>query len=311
MDTAKAIKLATNLLTDLHGQTVDVLDLGPPGSTRHARSRFKYISKLSPFLANIIEEQAVEMLNGNPDFKGYGNWIRQDPGFPDVLLDGKKLTPAPGLEIKLWYPLSTEVTARFRDSQDHFASDQTYVVLIAWIPEYVVFGKPTVLEIVSVSARSIAEARDAHYHTPPGYLVVEPRDTRARTKNLKQTNTAGYKWQGTDEAEFEKANKFVASWGKNAAEYSTTPAYQAKVRELMARFDYRLDTNFAKIDRIAHDGIEAFKSRMLSHKVQGLTVKEWLGLFSDRTADPKLEEALRSRLGLFSETDRSGSRRRG
>ncbi len=45
----------------------------------------------------------------------------------------------------------------------------------------------------AIRKRSIAEARDQHYHKPPDYLVVEPEDTSRRTKNLRQTNTNGYK----------------------------------------------------------------------------------------------------------------------
>lgn len=44
---------------------------------------------------------------------------------------------------------------------------------------------------------------------------------------------------------------------------------------MIAQFPYRLDTNFAKMDRIVHPGIEDFKKRVLSTKIYGLTVGEW------------------------------------
>jgi len=120
----------------------------------------------------------------------------------------------PGFEIKLWFPLATEMTARFRDSQNHFKHDQTHVLLLAWMPERVIFGKPQIIDVIAASGLSIAKARDEHYHNPPDYLVIEPNDTSTRTRNLQQTNTAGYKWQGTP-ADFRKAQQLVASWGAN------------------------------------------------------------------------------------------------
>lgn len=49
------------------------------------------------------------------------------------------------------------------------------------------------------------------------------------------------------------------------------------------RFRYRLDTNFAKMDRIEHDEIEAFKTKVLATLVHGRTILEWRKvLFSGR-----------------------------
>ena len=39
------------------------------------------------------------------------------PGFPDTIFIGPNVTPSPGFEIKAWFPLATEITARFKDSQ--------------------------------------------------------------------------------------------------------------------------------------------------------------------------------------------------
>jgi hypothetical protein len=43
----------------------------------------------------------------------------------------------------------------------------------------------------------------------------------------------------------------------------------------MARFPYRLDTNFAKMDRIAHPEIEAFKRRTYGTVLHGRSIGEW------------------------------------
>ena len=47
------------------------------------------------------------------------------------------------------------------------------------------------------------------------------------------------------------------------------------LRQLINRFPYRLDTNFAKMDRIVHSGIEDFKRRVLSTTVSGVTIAQW------------------------------------
>ena len=134
MDTREAIESATRHLFRLEGHVFDVLTLTKPVSVEAAVSLAKVISKLSPLLGNLIEINTVEVLNAKPEFRLYGKWIRQDPNFPDTVLKGI-ISPIPGFEIKAWFPLATEITARFKDSQEHFVHDNTGVVLLAWLPE--------------------------------------------------------------------------------------------------------------------------------------------------------------------------------
>jgi len=54
---------------------------------------------------------------------------------------------------------------------------------------------------------------------------------------------------------------------------------------LFEKFIYRLDTNYAKIDRIAHPGIEVFKEKVLSTVFHGLPIKNWAKLFSSENKD--------------------------
>ncbi len=183
-----------------------------------------------------------------------------------------------------------EITARFKDSQNHFVGGNTYVALLAWLPDSVVFGKPQILGACVVPGGSVAEARDTHYHNPPDYLVLEPGDTTLRTRNLQQTNTNGYKWQGTIK-EFQEAEQIVAQWGAGGEQYKPTPEYQLLLRQLIARFNYRLDTNFAKIDRIVHPEIERFKSQVYGMPFNGLTIGEWNRVLSSKQ-DAVIERAL-------------------
>lgn len=270
--TRKILTKAEAIIFNLEGQTLDVLEVTKPPDIQYARHLAKVISKLSPLVGNMIEFSIVSLLN-ETEWSEQGQWIRQDPGFPDTLFDGSVI-PKPGIEVKTWFPLATEITARFKDSVHHFVEDQTDVVLMAWLPEYLLYGKPTIVNVWVNSAKSLAIARDNHYHNPPNYLVVEPEDTSTRTANLQQTNTNGYKFQGTPK-ELAEACREVEMWGEDGKIYSPDPTYQKQVKKLMGRYSYRLDTNFAKIDRIQHTNLEDFKKQVMAQKVYGYTILEW------------------------------------
>lgn len=278
MNTAQILAVASAHLQGLIGHEFDVLEVAKPVSPAAAINLAKIVSKLSPIVGNLIEFNTCEYLNENPAFTGLGHWRRQDPGFPDTVFDGS-VVPVPGFEIKAWFPLATEITARFKDSQNHFADGNTHVAMLAWLPEFLIFGKPHIVDIVIVSGASVSKARDDHYHNAPDYLVVEPGNTTQRTANLQQTNTAGFKFQGTP-AEFAEASALVDSWGPAGRAYLPTPEYQALVRQLLSRFSYRNDTNFAKMDRIVHADIEAFKRRTHATVMHGKTIGQWNRLLS-------------------------------
>ena len=289
MKTEDILKIGSEHLQGLSGHVFDLLTVSKPISPDAAINLSKVISKLSPLLGNLIEFNTVEYLNDQDEFSGLGEWMRQDPGFPDTIFVGD-VSPTPGFEIKAWFPLATEITARFKDSQNHFKNDETYVCMLSWLPEYLIFGKPKIIDVCVVSGLSVAKARDDHYHNPPDYLVIEPEDTKARTANLQQTNTNGYKWQGTPE-QFEEALKLVESWGADGKSYLPTPEYQALLRELIQRFPYRLDTNFAKMDRIVHAGIEDFKTQVLASEQHGMTIQQWSRLLY-RGTDAQIRKVL-------------------
>jgi hypothetical protein len=283
MNTSEVIQLASQHLNELPGHIFDVLSVTKPVSPESAVSLAKIISKLSPLLGNMIEFNTCEFLNEKEDFKSLGRWVRQDPGFPDIIFEGE-IAPTPGFEIKAWFPLATEITGRFKDSQAHFSGDQTHLALIAWLPEFLIFGRPVIIGIAVASGASVATARDEHYHKPPGYLVLEPQDTKNRTKNLQQTNTSGYKWQASDDPVIEarrqaEAAELLASWGTDGEKYSILPEYQRKLKTMMGRFDYRLDTNFAKLDRVGHDGVESFAKSIYEMEYHGMTIRQWNKLF--------------------------------
>ena len=170
------------------------------------------------------------------------------------------------------------------------------MVILAWLPEFLIYGQPGIVNILIISGLSVAQARDNHYHNPPDYLVLEPEDTTKRTRNLQQTNTNGYKFQGT-ETEFEDAKKIVRNWGPNQSIYRPTQEYQEQIRELVEKYRYRLDTNFAKMDRIVHDEIGEFKTEVYNTLYMGLSIAKWRKLFASRN-DAKIHQGLQQHLDI-------------
>lgn len=295
MNTQDILTLAKDCLDQLPGQSLDVIEVKQPANLDAAGNLAKIVSKLSPLVGNLIEFDTCNLLNQVEEFSDYGKWKRQDPGFPDTIFEGS-VSPTPGVEIKAWFPLATEITARFKDSQNHFLDEQTDVAMLAWLPEFLIFGKPMVLGLIVVPGSSIAKARDNHYHNPPDYLVFEPEDTAGRTANLQQSNTNGYKFQG-DRGQFAEASSHVDSWGVSGKAYQPTAPYQKKLNELLSRYPYRLDTNFAKMDRIEHPEIESFKSRILELEFHGKTIKAWNRLLAKGTQE-EIQAAFSTTFGI-------------
>ncbi|MBI5650617.1 MAG: hypothetical protein HZC40_09265 [Chloroflexi bacterium] len=274
MDYQDALRIAAQKVLALQGHTIDVVSIKKPKEIQGAVELAKIISKLSPIIGNLLEYAMVEYLNTAYEWPSNCKWVRQDPGFPDTVLQGMN-DPQPGIEIKTWFPLATEITARFRDTQMAFKSNQTKLALLCWLPEFVIAGQPKLIDIWIGDALEIAQTRDEHYHNPPHYVVLEPEDTRRRTKNLQQTNCNGLKFQGTP-AQLVRAERFVATWGKAGKAYRTDRAYQSRLRELTGKFPYRLDTNFAKLDRIVLPSLESFKSRILATMYAGRAISQWI-----------------------------------
>lgn len=291
MNAHEILTKASEALANLSGKVIDVVDIKRPNSLDYALNLSKVVSKLSPLLGNMIEFNTIELLNSY-DWQGLGSWERQDPGFPDATFGSATIKPNPGIEIKAWFPFATEITARFKESQKIFM-DNPYinVALIAWLPEHIIWGKPKIINALVVSGESVAKARDTHYHRPPSYIVLEPEDTSQRTGNLQQTNTNGYKFQ-EDKSDIQEACRIVRAWGQEKLSYSPDVMYQAIIKELQSQFTYRLDTNYAKIDRIEHEGIESFKAIVEQTIFEGRTIKEWQKILSGRTSDEELALAL-------------------
>lgn len=286
-------------LQSLAGETLPVLDLHCAG--KHEAPLFaRIVSKLSPLLGNVFEDRVTALLNADasPDYA----WIRQDPDFPDALLTHKGVKTHTGFEIKAWYVHSTEITGRFRESVNLLQPRNVHVVIVAWTMDRIIHGQAKILGVQVTPALDIASTRDSKYHHPPTYLCVEPEDTTARTRNLQQSNVNGYRLQDTTAKELAAAAAYVAANRAAINAGSHSPAGVAVTRHMMQTWQYRLDTNFAKLDRIDEKTIEAFKTKMLGTKIaDGRTAAQWTTILRDLTSDSpaKVLAAETKTVGLY------------
>lgn len=294
---AEEIARAITVVDGLQGHRIESLSLGQLG-LRYARFLAQKVSTLSPLIASMVEISIVEAVNEGAH--GY-QWIRQEPAFPDAAMlnaDGEHTDH--GLEVKAWHVLSTEITGRFKESRNRLEGKEIQLVIAAWALDHVVWGTPTLLNVFVVPAIEIAETRDRHYYDPPRYLIVEPGDTAERTRNLQQSLVEGYRLQEANEHMIASAEAYVRAKGQEVLD-PYTPEGESLVADLMGRYDYRLETNFAKIDRIGHAGLEAFKRETLGIELQGRTVNQWRRTFRDLTSnqEEKVEVATALLTPLF------------
>jgi len=74
---------AKNIINRLNKHTLDVLTINRPSDAIYASNVAKYLSKLSPLVANDLEFTITRHLNQSQHWAN-GQWVRQDPNFPDI-----------------------------------------------------------------------------------------------------------------------------------------------------------------------------------------------------------------------------------
>ena len=87
MTASEVITKATERLNEMVGHRFSQLIVNKPTSSFEALNMAKITSKISPLVGNLFEIDTVEKLTGDPELGNLGTWIRQDLGFPDVLLN--------------------------------------------------------------------------------------------------------------------------------------------------------------------------------------------------------------------------------
>jgi hypothetical protein len=125
-------------------------------------------------LGAAIEASVVESLNGlrqiwDPS-SAYGayTFVRQTQTFPDVLLRSADPTVVPqilmGIELKGWFAIAKEGKPSFRYAVGaSCCAPADLLVVMPWIFDSVISGKPKLLQPIIVEAKFAAEMRNYHW----------------------------------------------------------------------------------------------------------------------------------------------------
>jgi hypothetical protein len=280
------LRRAGEAIERLRERPVDLLSVKSLGPDIDAVLIAKNISKLSPFVSTQLENATIKVLSEVPGESDL-DWARQDPGFPDAGLRYQGTPTGHGIEAKAWYVHGTEITARFKASQVLLQGRRVRVLLVAWTMSRILFGEPVVVDFELFDAGDLAKVRDEHYHRPIRYLVVEPGDTADRAANLQQANVSGLLLQTQDERLLRRAELVAqGDWEPPYTERS-----RAITETLLGMLSYRSETNFAKLDRIDHEGVERFKAKVLAISHLGRTLAEWTAVLAGLTSSDSCVQA--------------------
>lgn len=253
------------------------------------------VSKLSAFISNIVEGRALRIANREhgDELPANVEWVLNDTGrgekYPDLALVDTEFDPPsdwiwPGIEIKVWCPLATEMTSRFKKGQSILQEFPSKISIFAWVPEQLVYGTPKFIGTWTGDALDVAEARDEYWHQPPVALIEEPDFSPDRLAHLQHTNVERRKWDGSDE-ELAEARQLMEEIDL-AEDYSTDEEYQEKVDRLISDFNYKKDSNWRKLARVHHASLDDFIDRVEGQKVQGNEFSTWEGYLDDGNKEP-------------------------
>ncbi len=157
---------------------------------------------LNSALGATIENQVVETLNTirsvwDPENR-YGTYlfVRQPQSFPDVVLKNlsdETANPIMGIELKGWYLLAKEAEPSLRFQQTRRAcADADLIMVVPWVLNSVISGRPRIYSPYIESARYAAEYRNAHWKTMRGggadAAITEPKDALPYPRKADATN---------------------------------------------------------------------------------------------------------------------------
>lgn len=147
-------------------------------------------------LGAAIEKGVVDSLNSlrefwDPDgvYADY-RFVRQSQVFPDVLLTTTNLSSTRpqilmGIELKGWFLLSKEGEPSFRYKiSPSCCADADLLVVVPWLFESVISGRPRLLAPIVKEARFAAERRNYHWEWERQNRGAQPASSRGVTPAL-------------------------------------------------------------------------------------------------------------------------------
>lgn len=275
------VKMASFASTQVDSMIINSHD---PGEAPYLST---LLPRLAPLIGNMLERRVADILN--KDVRHGFRWVTQEQEIPDTcLMSPGNISTESGFEVKAWHALSTKITSRFRVSTQQLKGRSIRLLIISWMMSKVLYGVPTILDVLSVDAYSVARLRDLQYHQPPEYLVVEGEEPPHEPGKLYRSQLNGYRILERDPKTLEDAVALVASH-PNCKSPLETEGARSLNKLLLERYEYRLDNKFGKIDLARHAEIETFKESVSRMEPYGHPIKEWpnilRGLQSNNTPE--------------------------
>lgn len=157
---------------------------------------------LNSALGATIENQVVETLNTirsvwDPDNQyGTCHFVRQPQSFPDVVLKNlaeEDAKPIMGIELKGWYLLAKEAEPSLRFQQNKNACSPADVIMVVpWVLNSVISGRPRIYTPYIVAARYAAEYRNWHWqkmrNEKGSSEIIEPKNVVPYPRKADATN---------------------------------------------------------------------------------------------------------------------------
>ncbi|MDG5821893.1 hypothetical protein [Natronococcus sp. A-GB7] len=289
-------EVVSDLQNWIDGRKIDVLTVNR--CDEDAVIEFlKNMSKLSSLMSVQIETRAlkrVQSIHGDelPDNVG---WVINEriggEKYPDLALADFDYSPSsdwvwPGVEIKAWCPFATEMSGRMMKGQSIMQKYPDQLLLVAWLPEHLLYGQPKVIGTWVGDGLEMAKSRDNYWHNPPSSLILEPDFSPEREAHKQHTNVDRYLWDD-DSSRKDEAEKMAKELELYDTSYSFDADYQQRVRELYSSFNYKKGTNFRKLTRLHHTPLDTFPDNIRKNTtVEGKTLAEWNAHLKRGEAEP-------------------------
>ena len=252
-------------------RTLEVINVGKPANVQLACEWFAHFPEFAVLCNRLVESVVVD------DLCACGGWKREKRRSNVLYFDSPDIRPAPRVIVKAWQSFPVERPTRFSESGGLFEEDNVSLINVGWALEHMIWGRIRVLNVVDVSARDMTEARNRHYYNPPVYVVCEEESGRFSSMITDAKQTRGYKFIGSEE-QLRQAAELAARLELEKDNYCCGRSYQTKLYQLLGRFPYREDKEYAIIDLIEQKDVAEARREALDTVLDGASVREFAAL---------------------------------
>jgi hypothetical protein len=271
-------------------QTLEAISVGKPANVQLAGEWFAHFPEFAVLCNRLVESVVADGLS----CFGGGVWKREKQRSNVLYFDSPEAKPTPRVIVKAWQSFPVERPTRFSESGGLFEEDNVSLINVGWALEHMIWGRIRILNVVDVSAKAMTEARNRHYYNPPVYVVCEEESERFSSTITDAKQTRGYKFIGGEE-QLRQAAELAARLGLAKDNYCCGRSYQTKLYQLLGRFPYREDKDYAVIDLIEQQDVAGARKEALDTVLDGASVREFAlltGCADDELVCGKLKKLL-------------------